>query len=271
MRFGEWLQNLDRRLIYAVMILVIAAPLVKPLGFPVKVTRETRAAFETIDAVPAGSKVLLATSIFPSTQAELEPQTVALVRHLVNKGIKIVFASCHPETPPYVERYASICKDLGYEEGVDFVVLPFMAGEETVYAAMGDNLKGLYTQVPSSELWDSIEDISSFEIFITAGGGEQPRMGIAHVGGPRGVKVVSLITAVVLASVQQYYSSGQLSGLISGLNGAAEYEALAQVPGAGTAGMDAQSLGHLWIILLVVLGNIGYLASGGSKQKKGGI
>jgi hypothetical protein len=71
MRFGERLQKLDSRLIYAVMILVIAIPLIKPIGFPVKLSREAKAAFETIDAVAPGETVLIATSFSQALKLNL--------------------------------------------------------------------------------------------------------------------------------------------------------------------------------------------------------
>jgi hypothetical protein len=170
-----------------------------------------------------------------------------------------------------VDRYVSLLTDLGYKDGIDFVALPFMAGDETLYAAMGQDFKSIYGQVPQSELWDSISDIKSFKLVISISGGDMARMLCAHVGDPHGIKVVACIAAVVLASTQQFFSSGQLSGMVAGMSGAAEYEFMAKVPGKGIAGMDAQSLGHLWIISLVILGNIGYLTTRDQKERAGGV
>jgi hypothetical protein len=48
---------------------------------------------------------------------------------------------------------------------------------------------------------------------------------------------------------------------MGGLRGAAEYEALLGRRGVATAGMDAQSATHALIIVLILVGNVGYLAS----------
>jgi len=56
-----------------------------------------------------------------------------------------------------------------------------------------------------------------------------------------------------------YYASGQLRGLVSGLPGAAEYEALLARPGKGTASVDAQIMAYLTIIALIVFSNLAYL------------
>jgi hypothetical protein len=46
--------------------------------------------------------------------------------------------------------------------------------------------------------------------------------------------------------------------------GAAEYEMLVGHPGLASRGMDAQSLAHIFIALLIVLGN---LAAGPTRQE----
>lgn len=267
----ERLQRIDRRIIFAVLMLVIAWPLVKPLGLPVNVSSETQAAYDLIESLTPGSTVLIATSIFPSTQAELEPQTIAMLNHLVKKQAKIVMAPCYPDTPPYLLRYAEMLKAAGYVEGVDYLSLPYMAGEETLYGAMGSDFKKTYEQVPSSQLWDSISSVKSFSLIIVPNGGRHPLYVMAHISTPKNVKMIASITAVVLPSVQQYFNSGQISGVVSGMNGAAEYEFMVGAPGKALQGMDAQALGHLWIVALVVLGNIGYFATRRGSKKAGGV
>jgi hypothetical protein len=57
----------------------------------------------------------------------------------------------------------------------------------------------------------------------------------------------------------QYYSAHQISGIIGGLQGASEYETLVEKPGAATLGMPAQSSAHVLLILLLIIGNIGFI------------
>jgi tetrahydromethanopterin S-methyltransferase subunit D len=51
-------------------------------------------------------------------------------------------------------------------------------------------------------------------------------------------------------------SSGQLTGLLGGLKGAAEYETLVDRKGRGLKGMDSQSIVHLLLVGFIVLGNV---------------
>jgi len=65
-------------------------------------------------------------------------------------------------------------------------------------------------------------------------------------------------TSIQVNDVMPYVQSGQVKGIIAGMPGAAEYEALIGSPGIGTSGMDAQSIAHLVIVLFIVFGNITY-------------
>lgn len=269
------LGNIDRRFAYLVLVVVLFVPLYKPMGLPLPITRETRGAYNFVESLPPNSKVLITNATGPSTEAELKPQMVAVVRHLMAKGHKIVICSLAVDTPPYNDAvFAEHAKTYNYTAGKDYLVLPYKAGGETAVASMARDVKSLYTTdaankpLPGQPLWDDIKDIKSFALVIDIGGGESQRWVLGHIEGPHKVPSIAAITAVILAVTQPYFSSGQFKGLISGLSGAAEYELLAKVPGAAAAGMDAQSLGHAWIILLVILGNIAYLSQ--KSEKKAG-
>jgi hypothetical protein len=75
------------------------------------------------------------------------------------------------------------------------------------------------------------------------------------------------LTAVMAPKYYPFLQTGQLSGLLSGMKGAAEYENLiyqkgyARSLGKAETGMNSQSMIHLLIIVLIVLGNIGYFFS----------
>lgn len=254
------LQNIDRRIIYTVVFVVLAVPMFKPLMLPLEITRETRASYEAVEALPEGAVVMFCTAIAPGTQAELEPQSVAMIKHFINRNLKVIFAPTAAESPRYCDRYAEMCTEAGYSEGVDFVVLPYLAGGETLFGAIATDLKSTYTSVPAGqyELWDSVGGAEDLDLFVDCGGGESQRWAIGHVHARHGTPTIALITAVILAVCQPYFTSRQFVGMVSGLNGAAEYEVLAQVPGLAAAGMDAQSLGHAWVILTIVLGNVAY-------------
>jgi len=264
------MQNIDRRIIYTVVFIVLAVPMFKPMGLPLKITRETKASYDAIEALPEGALVMFATANAPGTQAELEPQSIAVVKHLMRKNAKIVFNPVAAESPRYCDRYREMMAAAGFEEGVDFIQLPYQAGGETLYVAMGTDLKSAYVMIQPGqyELWDSIDGMQDFDLFVDCGGGETQRWAIGHIEAKYHIPHITLITAVILAVVQPYFTSRQFSGIVSGLNGAAEYEVLAGFPGLAASGMDAQSLGHLWVIFTIVLGNVAYFITKAGKAAK---
>ena len=76
-----------------------------------------------------------------------------------------------------------------------------------------------------------------------------------------GGRVGAGITAVMATDLYPYLQTKQIVGLVNGLKGAAEYEHLIGHHEMGVRGMAAQSIAHLWIILLVIVGNIAYFVS----------
>jgi hypothetical protein len=268
------LLNIDRRVIYVILFVVLLVPLFRPLGLPLPITREAKATFDFLNSLAPGSLVLMINSTGPSTEAELYVQTVAMVRHAMAKGLKIIICALSVEAPPYNDRvFDTYAAGHKYEYGKDYLILPYKAGSETAMAAIARDIKSLFQNDarnrPLSQfpLWSQVKDIKSFGVVIDIGGGESQRWMLGHIEGPHKVPGIAAITAVILAVTQPYFSAGQLKGILSGLNGAAEYETLAKVPGVAMSGMDAQSLGHMWVVILVLLGNIAYFLQKPSAKK----
>jgi hypothetical protein len=91
-------------------------------------------------------------------------------------------------------------------------------------------------------------------------------------GGPSAVPIVVGATAVSVPGMMNFYPT-QISGILNGLAGAGEYEYLLNIkygyPYAQGPSLDAQSLGHVLILLFIVIGNLSYLltrSKGGKSQ-----
>lgn len=269
--FFTKVQNMDRRIIYTILFAVLLVPMFRPIGLPLKITDVTQAAYDAVESLPEGSIVLFTTANAPGTAAELEPQSLAFIKHCVKKGHKLILWPSAAESPRFIDGYAELLTRSGYVEGDDFLVLPFLAGGETVFGSIASDFKSTFNMIKpgDSSLWDSINGVEDVDFLADCGGGESQLWAIAHIEAKHGTPTICLITAVILAVRQPYYTSGQFQGIISGLNGAAEYEVLARVPGQGAAGMDAQSMGHVWVVFTIVLGNIAYFATRGKRSPGG--
>jgi hypothetical protein len=62
------------------------------------------------------------------------------------------------------------------------------------------------------------------------------------------------------------YLGRQLLGILGGMKGGAEFEALTTYRGKATKFMLAQSLAHLIVVAFIIIGNAAYFAS---RKKKG--
>jgi hypothetical protein len=267
MKFLTWFENLDRRILYLLVVLTLFYPLMRPIGLPVGLSETTLKAYQTIESLKPGDIALLSPSFTPGTIAENLPQTVVFARHLMQKGVRIVGVATRPDSALFndqvLKKYAPA---FGYVYGRDYVVLPYQAGDESLIIAMG--------RMPFSELYpvdfygnstagtvvDDIKTVHDIDCVVDMLTGDSLTWYIRQLNASFGTVVTGGTTAVGMPGLMPYYSSGQLSGVLSGLKGAAEYEVLANFPGTAAAGMDAQSLSHLLIVFFVLIGNAAYFA-----------
>lgn len=262
-QFLRKLDDIDDRIIHVIIGLSVLLPLIRPIQLPLSPNDMSMDAFEAINSMPPGSRMFLITEVEPTTAAELFPQLVAVHRHAMSKGVRVIYACTSPGSPPFLTGVVNDWQEkYSYEYGKDVVILPFRAGGESVVVQIGQNFGGLYDQdyrgdsLAGMEIMQGISDIEDVDLVVSIGGAELYRWVVRHIQAPTGLPTIVGCTAVMTTFVVPFYSSGQFVGIISGLGGAADYEYLAGVPGAGTSGMDAQSLGHMVLLILVALGNI---------------
>lgn len=269
MNFWAKMQNIDRRLIYALLAIVVSIPMIKPLGLPLSYTDTTLAFFDELEKLQPGDKVLMSLDYAPSGAADVHPQTVAVSKHLIQKGVKIVYVSFWAAGPmfaeqimqPYLESgeliYGEDVVNLGYIPGGTSAIRSF--GFEPLKAAPKD-LNGKDTV--SMPIMQGVKDCRDFDVVIDfVAGSPGTADWVQQVQGPLGIKLLAGAVTVEIPSKMPYIQSGQIKGLLQGLRGAAEYEVLSGNVGVAAAGMDAQSLGHLLIITLIVTGNIAYFVT----------
>jgi hypothetical protein len=129
---------------------------------------------------------------------------------------------------------------------------------------MGEEIKRVfpqdYTNNPLEQIpmMKNIRNYDDVDLIISVADGDMPISWVDYAVSRYHKKVACATTAVMATSFYPFLSSGQMIGLVGGLKGAAEYEILIKKPGMGQRGMDAQSVCHLVIILLVIVGNISY-------------
>ena len=268
----EKLRNIDRRVLYVLIIIVIALALIKPIGFAILPSEDTIKAYNAIDALPSGSVVYLGMEFGASGIPELMPQIQSIIRQGFRKDLKFVAGGLWTESGSLAEKAFSIVSDEfpGKQYGVDWVNIGYKPGGEVVLEKMvssiyeacvgvdyyGNDLSSLplMAQVPT------LKDVNLIAVFCTGTPGE--REYIRHVTSPYNVPIIAGLIAVNAPQAMPLVQAGQLITVLTGMKSGAEYEVLVGVPGLASAGMDAQSFTHALILVFIILGNLGYFLGG---------
>ncbi len=259
---------LDRRIIFLLIFLGVALPLIFTLGFKIETTENVEKAFNLIENTQSGSRVIISFDYDPASKPELHPMAKAVVEHAFRKKHKIIFTAFWPMGISMYEdilgQLASEFPDLKY--GEDYVTLGYKTGGQVTMQKMGKNFRNVFpsdqlgTLVSELPIMDGIYNFDNISYVFTLSAGTpgiKEWVQIAHDA--YGVKTSGGVTAVSAPAILPYVNDQeQLVGLLGGLKGAAEYELLIGSPGTATSGMDAQSIAHLIIIIFIVIGNINY-------------
>lgn len=259
------MSRLDNRWVYAAVFVSVLLPLFRPLGLPMGVSPDSRRTYEIIDGLNPSARVIVSPSFSPSSEAETLPQMDAVVQHLMDKRARLTWVSLNVEGTMYAERtMARFAGPRGYAYGLDYVVLPFSPGMQTAIASMASDFLRTFPEdaygepLASLKAMAAVASIRDFDLVIDFNTGDTTIYYLQQLQGT-GVRVISGASGVTVPYLLPYVSSGQLSGLLGGLRGAAEYEMLSDRKGAAVAGMDAQSLSHGVTLAFIVAGNLGYL------------
>ena len=264
------LQNIDRRILYLLIALVIAIPLLqRPSKHPTIIFSEVRNAYKTIDSIPKGKLVILSAVWGPGTRAENEPQTEALMRHLFRNGTRFAVLSWDQlGTELTYEDGLRIGKEMGKQYGVDWVHLGYNPGPMyAVIAGLGKDFPGVFKvdklrkklkEIPCMANIRDHRDIGAVAEITPSG---TVSYWIAYFNSPYRVPLVFCPTAVMAAEAYPFLDSGQICGMLNGVIGAAQYETLLGMGNERTyaaAAAWALSSAHVFIIVLIIFGNVAY-------------
>jgi len=275
MSFFTSLRRLDRRWIFLAIGLLVVVPLLT--GFhvaPVLPSARARGFYDAIEKLPAGATVVLAGDYDPGTIAENYPMHLAAARHLMARKVKIIAVELYPGGPPLADRVLHLAgAEFGRKEGVDYVNLGYKSGNEAVMSQMGSSIPITFptdrsgTPVARIPVMKGVENFSQIKLLVSISAGYPgTKEWVQQVVSRYHVPMVAGVTAVSAPEYYPYLQAGQLQGLLGGMAGAAEYETLVKAPGLATRGMHAQSLAHVFIAIMILLGNLAALpqrSSGG--------
>jgi len=287
------LLNIDRRIIYLIMLLSVIIPLVAKLDLPTKVTSEVESIFNAIEALQGtGKAVLISIDYDPSTAPELHPMSKAVMRHAMLRRIPVLGITLLPQGIGMgVDALGTTAREYGAKSLEDYVFLGFQTPPLSVMLGLGEDIRRVfpetYDKVPTDTipLLERIKNYDDIGLTISISGTSIPMSWVATAGTRFNQPVAAGVTAVSAADLYPFLQTNQLVGMMGGVKGGAEYEELLDRLEArlGTAEqrfaamtaedaamyktdrymarqiMNPQSIAHLTIIAFVLLGNVGYL------------
>jgi hypothetical protein len=269
MNFWEKVSGMDRRWIYLLVAISVIFPMLVVIKFPVQITPEARQLFDAVESLPDSSVIFLTFDYYPSTLAETEPMSVAALNQMFRKNMKVVTMTTVPLGGPSIAERVTrkLAEKYGKVYGVDYVNLGYKANYVAVLKGMGSSIEAIYpadntgTMLKDLPLMQKVKNYNDVKfIYVVADNGIIDYW-ISIVNAQYGTPVGAGVTAVMAPKMYSFVEAKQLTGLLGGMKGAAEYERLVNHEGNAIRGMDAQSMAHLLIIFLVVIGNIGFFAT----------
>ena len=269
MTFWERMGALDRRWIYLMAAIAVIIPFIIPADFPVELTPEVQQVYDAVESLPDSSVVMLTYDYYPSTIAETEPMSRAALRHLFSKDCKIVTISNIPLGGPTIAERVTreVAAEYGKKYGIDYVNLGYKYGYVAVMKGIGTSIETIFptdnlgTPLSQLPLMDSVKNYDDIDFIFIVADNATADYWVSIVNAQYGVPMCCGASAVMAPRFYSFIGSGQLLGLLGGMKGAAEYEQLIGHKDRAFRGMAVQSLIHLLIIGLVILGNLSFFMS----------
>ena len=258
-------QTMARRIVYVVVALAVILPYVVPIPLKFAPSPWAKKLYDRVEALPEGSVVLFSFDYDPSAMAELYPMSLGLLRHSFRRDLRPIVMTHWPNG-------VGLCKELlektgaeaGKTSGKDYVFLGYKPGYSNLVLNMGEDIKAAFDKdyygkpTEGMAVLEKVKSLRDVPLAVDIAAGATSEMWIAYGRDRFGFDLGIGCTAVIAPDLYPFLDSGQLCGFLGGLRGAADYETLLEKPEDATKGMQAQSLTHMLIIVLIVGANIGY-------------
>lgn len=255
------------------MAISVIIPLIIKLGLPLRVTAEVQIVYDFIDNLPNGSAVIFSFDHDTATLPEMIPLAESLLRHCFSRDMRVFGLALLAEGAAIGDdNIRRIGNEYNKHYGIDYLFWGFRPRVDAAILGMGENIKRVFPadyygeDIESFPIMENIKNYNDIAAVISIADGDNPVYWINYGQARYGIKFIPAVTAVMATTIYPFLQSGQVVGLVAGLKGAAEYEKLIEKPGSASKGMDAQSIAHLFVIGLIVAGNIVMIRN---RRKKG--
>lgn len=274
--------SFDRRWVFLSLAIVCVGTYLWDFSVPITISEEVRSIYDEVAALKEGDMIYMSVDYDPNALAELHPTTYALAELCFRKKVKVIFGTLSNLGQGMVDQVLHDISDslrdtatyngVFYEgreivNGVDYVFLGYKPYPAMVIQAMGLDFRVPFptdyygTPIDSIPIMQGTKNFDQCKLVVDMAAGNVAEMWITYGHGNYGVPLALAVTGVMGADMYPYLGSGQIFGLAAGLLGAAQIEKLCDNPGRAMDGMRIQLFAHILIILFIIMGNVGFLAT----------
>lgn len=234
----------------------------------VQPTDDTLRMYEYIDSLPPGSVLMVSFDHEASSLPEISPLALAFLRHAFSKGHRLIGVALLAEgTGVGYRLMQQTAREQDRKYGTDYVYLGFKPQYIAAILSMGESVRKTYPEDYSGDSYEQLEMLHGVQNYddiagvISIADGSLTTHWMEYGGARYGVRISAFVTAAMVTTYDPYLSSGQMHAMVGGLRGAAEYEQLIGAGGSGVRAMLAQTSSHIYIILLIIVGNAAYFGA----------
>lgn len=262
------LAAIDRRVLYWIHFILLMAPFLSPLGLPVKVVPNTRDLWEGINApnVAPGDYAIINLGLGVSAWSECMPAIVVCTKALLANDVIILFTGPYVDYELTYNRILEKCSDYfaGKTYGEDWVFLGYIAGGASAVAQLATDFRSIY---PTDNFGNDLDDLpamqgvndwTSIELVLSSDTGDWGGYFQTQWQSQYGVRMAQIGIAMSGSTGIPLWLAGNYFGMSVGSRGGAELEMLIGEPDDATISMDSISVSHLFVVIAVLLANLGY-------------
>jgi hypothetical protein len=256
-----------RHWVFIGLAIVTVVAMVIDIEPTLDISTETQRMYDYLDSLPTGSTLMVSFDHEASALPEIRPLAVAFLRHAFSRGDRLIGLALTAEGTAIGYRLLDqVALEYNKQYGIDYTYLGFKPQYIAAILSMGESVKATFprdymgTPYDSLPLLQPIRNYQDIAGVISIADGSLTTHWIEYGRARFGVTVSAFVTAVMVTTYDPYLGSGQLHAMVGGLRGAAEYEKLIKIGGAGRRGMLAQFASHVYILALILAGNLVYLA-----------
>lgn len=255
----------SRHWVFIGLFLVVLLSMLLQVDLGVEVSSDTTRLFDYIDNLPPGSTIMISFDHEASSLPEIRPLALAVLRHAFARNQRLVGVALLAEGTGIGYRLMEqVGKEYGKVYGEDYVFLGFKPQYIAAMLSMGESIRQTFPEDYLGRSYDSLPMLQGVRNYdqiagvISIADGSLTTHWIEYAGNQYGVRVSAAVAAAMVTTYDPYLASGQLHAMIGGLRGAAEYEQLIHQGGSGLRGMLAQTTAHMYVILMILVGNVVY-------------